>query len=75
LFALKNLVRCPRSVLTAKAPFQIGIDEALSIELSCVVNVVCANLLEDGEKVRHDPQKLADVIMSTAVIRPGKAEI
>jgi hypothetical protein len=44
-----------------------------SIERSCGVNVVCANLLEDGEKVRHDPNKLADVNMSIAKATAGPA--
>jgi uncharacterized cofD-like protein len=64
-----------REMYDREGSVQIGVDEAQTIRQSCGVNAVCANLLEDGEKVRHDPQKLADVIMSTAVIRPGKAEI
>lgn len=44
-----------------------------SIERSCGVNVVCANLLQDGLKIRHDPSKLADVIMSTAKTSAGPA--
>jgi uncharacterized cofD-like protein len=45
---------------------QIGLNEREAIERECRANIVYANLLEDGEMVRHDPQKLANAVISCA---------
>ena len=45
---------------------QIGLNELESISRACDANVVYANLLVGGEKVRHDPKRLADTILSCA---------
>ena len=45
---------------------QIGIDEGPSIADACDAKIVYANLLGDGEKVRHDPERLAAAVLSCA---------
>jgi len=45
---------------------QIGLDEGEAIERECRANIVYANLLEDSEMVRHDPQNLAKAVISCA---------
>jgi uncharacterized cofD-like protein len=46
---------------------QIGIEDGESIAESCGANIVYANLLSEGTMVRHDPAKLAEVVMSIGV--------
>jgi uncharacterized cofD-like protein len=46
---------------------QIGIDETNSLAEAYGANVVCANLLDDGEKVRHNAGRLAEVVLSCAL--------
>ena len=43
---------------------QIGIQEGETIAAACDANIVYANLLTEGEMVRHDPKKLANIIVS-----------
>jgi uncharacterized cofD-like protein len=45
---------------------QIGIGEGETITETCGANIVYANLLGEGEMVRHDPEKLADLVVSIA---------
>jgi uncharacterized cofD-like protein len=45
---------------------QIGIDEGKDVADACGANIVYANLLDDGEKVRHDPERLATAVLSCA---------
>lgn len=45
---------------------QIGIEEAETIAQTCDANIVYANLLSEGAMVRHDPEKLAGIIVSIA---------
>jgi uncharacterized cofD-like protein len=45
---------------------QIGLSEGEEIVSACGAKVVYANLLDDGEKVRHDPKKLTNTILSCA---------
>jgi len=45
---------------------QIGLDEGETIAASCDANIVYANLLSDGLKVRHEPAKVAEVVMNIA---------
>lgn len=52
---------------------QIGIDEGESIARSCGANIVYANLLGAGTMVRHDSDKLADVLMAIASDHPSLA--
>ncbi|HYJ91989.1 MAG TPA: YvcK family protein [Pyrinomonadaceae bacterium] len=47
---------------------QIGIGEVRSIENACGARVVYTNLLRDGEMVRHDPDKLADAVLSCSAV-------
>jgi hypothetical protein len=47
---------------------QIGIDEGKAISDDCRANIVYANLLGDGEKVRHDPERLAAAVLSCASV-------
>jgi len=50
----------------AEGSEQIGIDEGAAIASEFGVNVVYANLLDDGEKVRHAPGRLAGSVLSCA---------
>ena len=43
---------------------QIGLDDALDSVLDRSTQIVRANLLEDGEKVRHNSDVLADVVLA-----------
>jgi uncharacterized cofD-like protein len=45
---------------------QIGINEGKAIADACNAKIVYANLLSDGEKVRHDPERLAAAVLSCA---------
>jgi uncharacterized cofD-like protein len=45
---------------------QIGIGERETIAESCGANIVYANLLSEGLMVRHEPAKLADVVIEVA---------
>lgn len=47
---------------------QIGVHGSISGESIEGASIVYANLLDAGEKVRHDPIKLAETILSCAVI-------
>jgi uncharacterized cofD-like protein len=47
---------------------QIGIDEGKAVAEACGANVVYANLLDDGEKVRHDPERLAAAVLSSVSV-------
>ena len=45
---------------------QIGVDEERSLSETFGANVVYANLLDVGEMVRHNPHRLAEVVLSCA---------
>jgi uncharacterized cofD-like protein len=53
-----------RNKYSAEGSEQIGLDEGSSISETFDTCVVYANLLDDGEKVRHDPRRLAKAIVS-----------
>ena len=46
---------------------QIGIDELDAVRHAYDVNVVYTNLLSDGEMVRHDPDRLAEAVLSCSM--------
>jgi uncharacterized cofD-like protein len=46
---------------------QIGIGESKSLAEACGANIVYANLLDDGEMVRHNSERLADAVLSCMV--------
>jgi uncharacterized cofD-like protein len=49
----------------AEGAFQIGLeDDPLDKAVEGDTEIVRANLLDDGEKVRHNPERLAEVVMS-----------
>ncbi len=45
---------------------QIGLQGSISREIIYNVEIVSADLLDDGEKVRHHPEKLAQVLLACA---------
>lgn len=53
-----------RTVYALEGSEQIGLDEGEAIIAACGANIVYANLLDDGEKVRHDPERLAAAVLS-----------
>lgn len=69
-FVLVN--NCPINPLQAalyasEGAEQIGVNNSISPEMIEGVEIVCGNLLDDGEKVRHHPEKLAQVVLLCAV--------
>ncbi|KXK04225.1 MAG: Gluconeogenesis factor [Acidobacteria bacterium OLB17] len=46
---------------------QIGVHGSISPGVVSNAEVVCGNLLDEGEMVRHDPARLADVVLLCAV--------
>jgi uncharacterized cofD-like protein len=55
-----------RKIYAEEGSEQIGLDEGETIARFCAANIVYANLLNEGIKVRHEPAKLADVVMRIA---------
>jgi uncharacterized cofD-like protein len=51
---------------------QIGVGGSISPETIDNIEIVSADLLEEGEKVRHCPTKLAQLVMACALQRHGK---
>lgn len=49
---------------------QIGISDSISPETVNGAKVIYGNLLDDGEMVRHDPEKLAKVVLLCALQQP-----
>ena len=62
----ENISDVQREIYAREESEQIGIGEAETIAESCDANVVYANLLSEGLKVRHEPAKLADEVMKIA---------
>jgi len=48
----------------AEGAYQIGIDDPLEDGLDQDTEIVRADLLDDGEKVRHSSDRLAKVVLS-----------
>ncbi len=48
----------------AEAAFQIGIDDPIEDSLDHATEIVRADLLDEGEKVRHNSERLARVVMA-----------
>ncbi|HET6972697.1 MAG TPA: gluconeogenesis factor YvcK family protein [Pyrinomonadaceae bacterium] len=48
----------------AEGAFQIGIDDPIDDALDQATEIVRADLLYDGEKVRHNSDRLADVVLN-----------
>jgi uncharacterized cofD-like protein len=46
--------------------FQIGVHGSISPHILANVEIVCADLLDEGEKVRHSPEKLAKTLLTCA---------
>lgn len=46
---------------------QIGVHNSITPETIEGAQIVCGNLLDDGEKVRHNPEKLAQVVLLCAL--------
>jgi uncharacterized cofD-like protein len=51
----------------AQAAFQIGLGESLDDSLTGRTEIVRADLLDEGEKVRHNPDKLARIVIACAL--------
>ncbi len=52
---------------------QIGVNNSISPEMIEGVEIVCGNLLDGGGKVRHHPEKLAQVVLLCALQQSEKA--
>ena len=48
----------------AEGAYQIGIDDPIDEALDQATEIVRADLLDDGEKVRHNSERLAQVVLS-----------
>ena len=55
-----------REAYTREGSKQIGIGEGEKVAEFCAANIVYANLLSEGQMVRHEPAKLAEVVMTIA---------
>jgi len=58
---------------TSEGARQIGISDSISPETIEGTKIVYGNLLDTGEKVRHNPEKLAQVVLECA-LKPEKSE-
>ncbi len=54
---------------------QIGIANSITPETIEGAKIVYGNLLDEGDKVRHAPGKLADVVLLCAIQEPGMRKI
>jgi uncharacterized cofD-like protein len=68
----KPISMSQRLAYSAEGAVQIGIDEAFPSLQSYGGEVVYANLLDDGELVRHDPRRLADAVLACIGRRSGE---
>jgi 2-phospho-L-lactate transferase/gluconeogenesis factor (CofD/UPF0052 family) len=50
---------------------QIDVDNIAKLSTTYGVRLVCANLLSEGEMVRHDPERLAAAVLSCSVAAAG----
>src|ERR1043165_8691708 len=48
----------------AEGAYQIGINDSINVALDQTTEIVRADLLYDGEKVRHNSDRLADVVLN-----------
>ncbi len=48
----------------AEDAYQIGIDDSIEEALDLRTEVMRADLLDEGEKVRHNSQRLAQVVLA-----------
>lgn len=71
----KRISKLQTELYAAEDAYQIGIDDnAIDAATDSATEIVHADLLEEGEKVRHDAVKLARVVMSCrekALLRPA----
>ncbi|MFV0389141.1 MAG: uridine diphosphate-N-acetylglucosamine-binding protein YvcK [Pyrinomonadaceae bacterium] len=49
---------------------QIGLQNSITPETVKSANIIYGNLLDEGEKVRHDPYKLAGIVLKCALQTP-----
>lgn len=59
-----------KSSYDVKGARQIGISDSISPQTVNGAKVVYGNLLDEGEMVRHDPEKLAKVVLLCALQQP-----
>ena len=50
---------------------QVGIADSLTPETIEGVRIICGNLLDESEKVRHNPKKLAQTVLLCALEKPS----
>jgi uncharacterized cofD-like protein len=62
----RPITREQSSRYAEEGAFQLGLHGSISREVIDNVEIVSADLLDEGEKVRHDPGKLAGVLMACA---------
>lgn len=63
----KSISARQREIYADEGAEQIGIGEPISDFEALRAHIVYANLLDDGEKVRHNPDRLAKAILSCSV--------
>lgn len=55
------------ALYAGEGAMQIGISDSISPEMIEGAEIVCGNLLDEGEKVRHHPEKLAQTVLLCAM--------
>ena len=59
----RRSIRNRRNVYAAEGAYQIGIDDPIEDVLDQATEIVRADLLDHGEKVRHNSERLAEVVL------------
>jgi uncharacterized cofD-like protein len=59
----------------AEGAYQIGIDDPIEEALDQMTEIVRADLLDAGEKVRHNADRLAEVVLACRVRALSKAAV
>ncbi|HEY8410327.1 MAG TPA: 2-phospho-L-lactate transferase CofD family protein, partial [Pyrinomonadaceae bacterium] len=59
----------------AEGAYQIGIDDPIEDALDQMTEIVRADLLDAGEKVRHNADRLAEVVLACRVRALSKAAV
>ena len=54
---------------------QIGLSDSISPDTVAGAEIIYGNLLDEGDKVRHDPDKLARVVMLCALQQPQLSQM
>ena len=71
----RRINREQAELYAAEGAYQIGIDDPIEDVLDQATEIVRADLLEDGEKVRHNSQRLAGVVFKCRERALSKAAV